>query len=365
MARDKVKRPSQFIAYGAMSADAASAWLLAASLAGECVNNSMRGAAHHYRIHLDEDETRRLSNVLHVQTLPTAAHARLQAALDYYGSFQNVLSTESLSRGAGTKPEGFQLGWSLARDSRTAMLDAATVVFEPGNPVRQAVVDDPSIEGEIISGEAVINTATDVTFGGREWNKRVHHSKHIIAPMELVEDAPLFAEQIGLVLGRRVKRSQNKTFTNGNGGVVAGATLCAAAGTGDITTDDLENLIGTIEGDYLDGAEFQMHTTIYKLLRKKKDGHGRPLFTLTGNGRKMLLDWPVRFNNHLPATMASGETSILFGHFREGFKIVADDTIRLARFDEARIEYGQILFSAFQAADGVVMQPTAIAKLTH
>lgn len=132
-----------------------------------------------------------------------------------------------------------------------------------------------------------------------------------------------------------VIRGQEEDWAIGSGssepyGVVTGASSAlTAASTTTPTTDEIQDLIDSVDVEYHSNAVFMMHQTMLGRLRKLKDSNDLPVFLHDFiNGRsKTLFGFPVVVNNWMEYGV--GDKAILFGDFT-GYQIVEAGSITVA-----------------------------------
>lgn len=141
------------------------------------------------------------------------------------------------------------------------------------------------------------------------------------ASEELVEDSTsidvvkliisLFAEEIA--------EEEDKVITAGTGvGQPLGLTNCSITSvscSGNLTFDDIINLIYSLPAKYRANAKFLVNNTNIRELRKIKDGNSRYIWldSPVPNQPSTIHGYPVIENNHVP------ESEIYFGDFKRGY----------------------------------------------
>lgn len=309
-----------------------------------------------------DGESKRAVDELRIELADTIAYRALSASIT--------------ASGGATVPEvGFAQAWELALVA-TPMRALATVerVSETGS-YSTPTSDDTANEGAIL-GENQTLVTQDVVFGLVKHTPVKFGSGRVLIPGELAEDAPRFASQLGSILGGRIARRQNRSFTLGAGGNDAvgvvtsctnsGATVTASSSTA-ITPDDLFGLYAKIGSAYYDPDRcvLMMNKAILLTIKQLKDGSGRPVFRISDDGR--LDGHKIVLNHHLPSTIASGTNgTVLFGDFQK-FLIVDFRDLRLNRADETHAESDQTLWSALQRSSGNLLDGGThpIASLVH
>ncbi|MCP8970566.1 phage major capsid protein [Ectobacillus ponti] len=276
-------------------------------------------------------------------------------------SEERAMSAGTNTAGGYTVPQGFYNKLIEALKFYGGMRDVANVIqTEMGNALPIPSVNDTSQVGAIVAENTAV-TQQDVTFGQVTLNAYKYTSKLILVSMELLQDSAFNLEDyLAKALGVRIGRIHNTHFTTGTGtsqpqGVVTGATLGTTGATGQTTSivyDDLIELEHAVDIAYRPNAQFMMHDSTLKSLKKLKDSYGRPLW-LPGLAFKepdTINGYKYTLNNDM-ATMAASAKSMLFGDF-SNYWIRDVLGITLVRFNEKYMDSGQVGFVAFARADG-------------
>jgi HK97 family phage major capsid protein len=256
---------------------------------------------------------------------------------------------------------------------------AQVMPSDSGAPVNFPTSDGTAETGELVP-ENTAATAADPTFGVATLTTYKFSSKIITVPYELLQDSAVDIEAfVRNRIAQRLGRITNTYFTTGTGtaqpwGIVAGATAGKVGTTGQTTTviyDDLIDLIHSVDPAYRNSgrARFAMNDQVLKVLRKLKDGDGRPIFLpaydlQAGMGGDRLLGYPVSVNQAMAVPAANAKT-ILFGDFN--YFIIRDVmAMTLFRFtDSAYTKYGQVGFLAWMRTGAVVTDTGAVKYYAH
>ena len=161
-------------------------------------------------------------------------------------------------------------------------------------------------------------------------------------------------------LGERIGRIQNDHFTTGAGSTlpkgltVAGVVGKTATATNTFTSDEVIDLIHSVDPAYREGASFMFHDTTLALIRKLKESTTNAYIWQPGlqlGVPNMLLGYPYTVNQSMSAALTTGQKLVLFGRMSK--YIIRDvSTIRLVRLDERYADTDQIAFIAFLRSDG-------------
>lgn len=276
---------------------------------------------------------------------------------------QRALAIGTNSAGGYTVPQGFYDKLMQAQKFYGGMRQANTTKLTTtmGNPLPIATNDDTGNMGAILAENAAAGTATDPVFGQKLLQAWKYTSKTVLVSLELLQDSAFDLETwMTQRLGERIGRIVNNHFTLGTGssqptGVVTAATAGKTGLTGQTTSiiyDDLIDLIHSVDIAYRQNAQFMMHDSSLKAIKKLKDSQGRPLW-LPGLAMKepdTINGFPYIVNNDI-AVMAANAKSVLFGDFSTYYiRDVMD--VQVIRIAEKYIESGQVGFIAFSRCDG-------------
>jgi HK97 family phage major capsid protein len=275
-----------------------------------------------------------------------------------------ALSAVEGAAGGFTAPGTFTSNLEVAMMLHGGMRQVAEIIrTSNGNELAWPTADDTSSEGEIVGESEEVNTqsaAQDQMFDLTKWYAYKFSSKMVKVPYELFEDSAFdLAGILGTMLGERLGRIQNKKFTIGTGaaepsGIVTDATLgkTTASATA-LKTDEILELIHSIDPAYRAGAKFMMHDNTLLTLRLLKDGNGQYIWqggTREGEPDR-LFSYPVQINQHMASTVVASAKTILFGQLQK-YKIRDVGSIRLRRLVERYAEFDQEGFVAFVRCDG-------------
>ena len=275
--------------------------------------------------------------------------------------FQNALGTSPDTAGGFTVPQGFYSTLIDAQLAYGGMINEA-FVFDTGtgNTLPIPTDNDTSNKGAIL-GENVQVATQDITFGAFNMNAWTYSSKLVLVSNQLLQDTEFNLDAfLAQKLATRLARIQNDHFTTGTGasqpnGIVTAATVGQTGATGETTTlifDDLVELEHSVDPAYRQGAKFMFHDTTLKILKKMKDGLGRPLWMagLQTKEPDTINGYPYSINQSM-AVPAANAISIIFGDLRN-YYIRRVSGIQVLRLTERYADYNQVGFLAFQRMDG-------------
>lgn len=299
-----------------------------------------------------------------------------EVSASQYGSFLRAGVMPAVRNTMSVGGAGSEGGYTVQTDVVKQVLNALKayggmrnvaqiIQTEQGNPMNYPTSDGTSEVGEIVA-ENTAASALDASFGTLPLNVFKYSSKVITVPFELLQDSAIDVE--GFVNDRivtRLGRITNLHFTQGTGtgqpnGVVTAAGTGKTGATGQTLTvlyDDLVDLQHSVDPAYRANGRFMMHDSSVKVIRKLKDGNGRPLWVpdfdggITAGAGGTLLGCQVVINQQMPVMSASAK-SILFGDFSY-YKIRDVMAMQLFRFtDSVYTSKGQVGFLAWMRSGG-------------
>lgn len=291
---------------------------------------------------------------------------------------RNTMSTTTGSEGGYTVPTevaGTVLDALKAFGGMRA--GATTLVTASGNPMSYPTSDGTSEVGEIVAENGVAADA-DLTFGTKDLPVYKYSSKVVTVPIELLMDSTVDVEAfVAARLVTRLGRITNTHFTTGTGSSQPNG-LITASGTGKtgasgqtltVTYDDLVDLVHSVDPAYRDGGacQFMMNDSSVKIIKKLKDGEGRPVFLpaydLAANGKlDQVLGYSIIVNQSV-AAMAANAKSIAFGDLSK--YVIRDclDIVQQRFTDSAYAKKGQVGFLAWLRSGGNLMDVGGAVKL--
>ena len=173
--------------------------------------------------------------------------------------------------------------------------------------------------------------------------------------------------------GRALGCCEEDAFLNGDGngkpkGILptlaeSPSTTIQTAGAA-ISADDLINLVHALKSPYRRNAVFLMSDNALAAIRKLKDSTQNYLYqqNLQAGEPERLLGYPVYTSEFMPAA-ASGNVSVLFGSFVDGFIIGDRGGIIIKPLYELHALQDRTTFLGISRVDGVVADIAAIKGL--
>jgi HK97 family phage major capsid protein len=293
---------------------------------------------------------------------------------------RNAMSTTTTTEGGFTVATEYQKSLEIAMKAFGGMREVSHAIRTATGASMNFPTTDPTAEiGEIV-GQNVAVSGQDTVFGNLSLDVYKYSSKKIALPFELVQDSFIDIESyIQGLLAMRLGRIQNTHFTGGSGvgqprGIVTAASTGKIGVVGQTLTvvyDDLVDLEHSIDPAYRgqSGVGYMMHDTSVKVIRKIKDGQGRPIFVpgyeadamINGGAPDRLMGRPIYINQDMPV-MAANAKSILFGQMS---KYVIRDVMDLTLFrmtDSAFTLNGQVGFVGFLRTGGNLIDAGGAVK---
>ena len=263
-------------------------------------------------------------------------------------------------------PEGFSNMLAKAElfyGSVESLADVFTT--KTGNDIPWPANDDTANVASQVSEAGSVASDTDLVFTSQTFKAYKWRSGVVKYTSELAQDSFFNVEQLLIdSFAQRFGRGLNAAFTTGAGtttieGVVIGSTLGqTAAGAAAVTTDEILDLIYSVDKAYRKNGTIMFHDTTAKYIRKLAIGStdDRPIWTdgsIKDGEPDRIFGYPVAINNDMAEIGASAKF-MLFGDFKN-YKIrrVAGD--RLVVLKELYAENDYIGVVMFKRVDGQVI----------
>jgi HK97 family phage major capsid protein len=276
--------------------------------------------------------------------------------------FRAGLDVATTNEGKETIPQGFVNTLERALLTYGGVRKVSTVLrTDSGNALPYPTMNDTSNKGVILAEATTIGTSVDPTFSSITFNAFKYSSKALLMSYEITQDSAFdLGAMAGDWLGERIARIQNDHFTTGAGSTlpkgltVAGVVGKAAASMTIFTSDEVIDLIHSVDPAYREGASFMFHDSVLAVIRKLKESTTNAYIWQPGLQAgipDMLLGYPYTVNQSMSSTFTTGQKLILFGRMSK--YIIRDvASIRLVRLDERYADTDQIAFIAFMRSDG-------------
>lgn len=270
--------------------------------------------------------------------------------------------------GGYTVPQDFLAKLFEAQKAYGGMRGVAQVISSSTGASMPIPTESDIANAATIVGEAVqSNTSVDATFGQATLGAYMYRTV-VKVSMEMLQDSAFdINSYIPRKMGIRFGRGTNAHYTTGTGtgqprGLLAasGGTAAGKTGTtGQTTTviyDDLVDLEHSVDPEYRANAQFMMHDSSVKVLKKLKDSSGRPIWlpdyaSVGGGFPATILGYRYQVNQDMPV-MSANAKSIAFGDFQ--YYLVRDVMgLMIVRLTERYADFGQVGFIGFMRTDGV------------
>jgi HK97 family phage major capsid protein len=265
----------------------------------------------------------------------------------------------SATEGGETIPEGFVANFEKALLSFGGIRQVADVMrTTSGNDMPWPTTNDTTNKGVIV-GENIAVAEQDIITGAVIFKAFKYTSKLVRVSVELLQDSAFdLASELGTMLGERIGRIQNDHFTTGDGTAEPQGMITAAtegketASSTAITSDEVLDLLHSVDPAYRDGATWTMHDSVVLVIRKLKGNDNnylwQPGYQLGIPDR--LLGYPLVVNQSMDSALTAGKKVIAFGQLSK-HKVRDVAGLRLRRLVERYAELDQEGFVAFARAD--------------
>lgn len=256
-----------------------------------------------------------------------------------------------------------------AQKQYDAMLDENVVRIiesQDGNmrPHPLPAVDYTSVSASIVSEStqataSTVPTAAQIMLSKPSFNYR---GNALPITLEMAQDSyEDVTEILSQVFGISIARGVGADLVNGDGvnapqGILTAASLGAtSAAAGVIAATDLEAVYKSLNRAYRINASWLMNDNTYLSVRGLTDSNGRPLLSIRDD-QELLLGKPIRISPAMP-DVSAGSKSILLAALKQ--YAVKRSPFRLTRATEVPgyVEYGTVLFNAWQRFDGRLLNP--------
>ena len=278
---------------------------------------------------------------------------------------QNALSVGRRDAGGYLVPDEFDQKIIKALESENVMRKIARVIRTESGERRIPVVD---LEGEaawVDENEEL--PESDDKFGQISLNS-YKAGTLIKVSEELLHDSVFDLEaHIADSFAKRIGRLEEEAFINGDGkgkptGFLRDAQTVKTEGTA-MTTDDMIDLIHSLDRSYRKKAVFLANDNTIRELRKLRDAEGQYIWqpSLTEGEPDLFLGYRFYASQNMP-DIAPGAKAVAFGDF--SFYWIADREGRIIqRLDELYAIYGQVGFKLTSRVDGKLVLPEAVKVL--
>ena len=269
------------------------------------------------------------------------------------------------SAGGYTVPTGFMRGIAEGIQRFGGVRNHAEIITTTdATDIPWTTNDDTGNIGEQV-GEVQEESEQDLIFKQQILRAYGYSSKIVRISKKLLRDSSFdLVAYISKKLGERIGRIQAQKFAIGDGAstpfgiFVQCVTGVTAASSTAVTGDELIDLVGSVDEDYLDeNSGWLMNKATKTAIWKLKDGDGNYLWerSFKAGAPDLLLGYPVETVKDAPL-MAASNNAIVFGKLDE-YKVREVVGIELTRLDELFAKTREVGFVAFVEADGMLLNP--------
>jgi HK97 family phage major capsid protein len=252
-------------------------------------------------------------------------------------------------------PASFADRFTVSLKQFDQLFDVATLVeTDKGTACNFPIDDDTGAVSTIVAENAQSLTSSPVVFDTVAFGRcPQHRSGHIIASMELVQDAAYdFSGLLAQNFGRRFARGVGAAFiTQLLSDAAVGVTTASPSA---ITGDEILDLIASVDAAYAMRGAFLMSTATLTALRKLKastSGDYLLPFGKDAAGRKTLFDFPIYESPSMPAIGATNK-SIAFGDLSRFIRRQVRNSLTVKTYVERYATSGQVGYEGFLRVDG-------------
>jgi HK97 family phage major capsid protein len=275
------------------------------------------------------------------------------------GGEQRAQVVGTTTAGGFTVPQDFWNQVQVAMKDYTGVIDANPFILNTDNgralPIPNS--DDTGTLATLIA-ENTAATDVDVAFTQTTMNAYKWTTGLVKISSELLQDSGVDIESfIQSKFGERLGRGWNLSWTTGTGssqpqGVVTGSVLgVTAAAAVAFTSNEILDLIHSVDPAYRNGARLMFHDTTLKAILKLADTQNRPLFqpSYRDAAPATIHGYPFSINQDM-AVPAAAAKFMLFGNF-QNYWIRRVRALDVRRLVERYAESDVIAFVGFARMD--------------
>ncbi len=307
----------------------------------------------------------------------TAEERQTAAVLNYLRTGDR---TECRAQSVGTASEGgYLVPTTLANQLIVSMKafgpmnDDSVVTYlrtAKGERINHPTMNDTANEGAWIDENTQVSTDSVAT-GTKPLEAYKLTSNAFLVSSELLTDAAFDVNAIiNGAIAERMARALNKRATTGtgsdqiNGLATAAANGKTAALANAVTSDEVLDLIHSVDPAYRLNAALMFNDSTLLAVRKLKDGEGRYIWQPSVvAGQAPTLHGHRYFINPDMASIGAGNKAILFGDFKR-YTVRQAGGFEIKRLVERYADYDQVGFIGFARFDGELLDSAAVKALT-
>lgn len=270
--------------------------------------------------------------------------------------------------GGFTVAEDFMNRLEAAMKTYGGMLEVSEIIrTDTGADLPMPTLNYTSQVASIVGENTQVSSDSNTPFGVATLKSFLYATPVLALSYQLLQDSAFSENQIIDPFAEQLGRGLNAHLTTGTGtaqpeGIVTASASGKVGTTGQtlsVIYDDLVDLEHSVDPAYRPNAKFMLHDSSVKVLKKLKDGDGRPLWLpgIESAGYNTILGYAYQINQDMPV-MAASAKSILFGRLdKYKTRIVKDVT--MMRLTERYADYLQVGFLGFMRADGKLLDAGA------
>ncbi len=282
------------------------------------------------------------------------------------GIYTNSLNEGSVGSGAFLVPDTYESKIVAGLTENNLMRQLAKVIETNKN------MDIPVVEETATATWVPENSLihfTDVKYGKITLGAYKLAQKTIVSD-EMLEDTDFDLESYILQsTTESIAKAEEEAFFNGDGngkplGIIHQAEVgTVTANAGEITFDDIINLIHSVKESYRNNAVFIMSPTAEIMLHKEMHHHGRSPWDnpLAKGEPKTLFGHKVYISNNMEDA-ESGKTPVIFGDF--SYFLIGERANRtIKRLSERYADRGQVAYISSERVDAKLLDSEAVKTL--
>jgi HK97 family phage major capsid protein len=265
-------------------------------------------------------------------------------------------------------PQSFSDRFEVMLKRYDGLFDLATI-FETatGSATGFPLLDDVGVAAAIVAQNNASATDKDAVFASIPFDScPTWRTGFLSAPVELVSDSAFdFQALLAGAFAVRIARGVGASFITK---LLTSATQgkLAASATA-ITSDEIFDLIDSLDPDYAVNGSFLMRRSTFTALSKLKGtGSGNYIFPqqLDAAGRPLLAGYPVYLSPSMGA-MTAGLKPISFGDHSKFIRRQVRNSFVVKTYVERQAEFGRICFEGFARIDGDLAKGAATSPVKY
>jgi HK97 family phage major capsid protein len=280
---------------------------------------------------------------------------------------QNALTTVDAA-GGYLVPQSFSDRFETMLKRYDGLFDLATL-FETstGSSTGFPVLDDVGAAAAVVAENNPSATNADAVFATVAFNScPTWRTGFIAAPVELVGDSAFdFQALLAGAFAVRIARGVGASFVTKLLSSATQGKLAASATA--ITSDEIFDLIDSLDPDYAVNGSFLMRRSTFTALSKlKATAGGQYVFPqqLDAAGRPLLCGYPVYMSPSMGA-MTAGLKPISFGDHSKFIRRQVRNSFVVKTYVERQAELGRICFEGFARIDGDLAKGAATSPVKY